>query len=745
VASNIYEPDGGENSQRTSLSYPMPALCGDPDYRSLSQVLWRGRWFVLLSLLLGGAASYLCLHRLTPRYESTARILVGKPGVPANSNFPPSVGSDSENYVQTQAGLLLTREIVNTAMNDPNVQALPALALGNRLGKLVRTLSAQVAKGTDLVKISARSEHPEEPAALVNAVVQAYLRWHAANKQIGVADLFKDLNAQLDNRLRELQAKRKDRLLFEQRHPEAVESFRGGVVSKTLELLRQDLATARLEAIQQDSYQKGLLRFEAEPTKFRQYVQNQRPANAVVPEDAERTALATALYQAQLQIDEILAGRTTRGMDTKVIKNKQAQIEKRIAELDKEFVQRHIALAQAASEEAAAREQELTKMYEAELVKVQNLGGLDAEYAFITSECTLMENLCSGLMTQISNLDLNARLEGPNTYVLERAMPATEPVWPRPMMVLALGLVAGLMMGFGLAFLWDWRDQSVRSADEVTALLGVPVLGAVPSMSRRRLMARGQRLRFDATSRESEAYRSIRTFLFLGVAREHASTILVTSPGPREGKTTLVSNLGVAMAHAGQRTLILDADLRKPMQHHIFGVDRHGPGLTDVLLGTATLEEAIQPTEVERLDVLASGQRTSNPSELLNSPAFLHTLERLKNKYAYVLVDSPPVGIVTDAQILANLCGLTLLVLRANKSSRLLTQRAGGALLTVNARVAGVIVNGVPKKDTKYSHYSVFSSYQSSYGGASGQTPRQELPPNAGHRPGKKVLTSPEG
>jgi polysaccharide biosynthesis transport protein len=164
-----------------------------------------------------------------------------------------------------------------------------------------------------------------------------------------------------------------------------------------------------------------------------------------------------------------------------------------------------------------------------------------------------------------------------------------------------------------------------------------------------------------------------------------------------------------------------------------------------VLLGTATLEDAIQPTEVERLDVLASGQRTSNPSELLNSQTFLDTLERLKNKYDYVLVDSPPVGIVTDAQILANLCGLTLLVLRANKSSRLLTQRAGGALLTVSARVAGVIVNGVSKKDTQYSHHSVLSSYQSSYSAASGPTTRNELPPGAGRHRRNEVLTSPEG
>jgi len=741
---NVYESDLSEDSPRASAPYPLPALPGTAGSGNLSQIFWRGRWLILLSVLIGGAAAYLCLRELTPLYESRARLLIGKPGARSHSDVPQPVGSTSSNYVQTQAALMATREILGVATSDPNVLALPALSMGERLGELVRTLSVTVDKGTDLVSIVARSEQPEEAATLVNAIVRAYLRWHEANKEVGTADLLKDLNAQLANRMSELQAKRKERMLFEQRHPEAVESIRGGIVSKTLELLRQDLATARLNTIQQDAYQRGLLRFEAEPDKFRQYVQNQRPVGAVATDDGERAALAAAAYVARLQLDEISAGRPTRGTEAAILKEKLAQIEKRLAGLDQEFVQRHIALAKTFAEDATTREQQLTKMYEAEFAKVQSLGGLDAEYAFLTSECTLMENLCSSLLTQISNLDLNAHLEGSNTYVLERALPATTPAWPPPVTVFGIGIVGGLLLGAGLALLRDWRDQSVRSAEEVTALLGVPVLGAVPSMSRRGLASRGQRLRFDSSSRVSEAYRSIRTSLFLGAPREHAGTILVTSPGPREGKTTLVSNLGIAMAQAGQRTLIVDADLRKPMQHHVFGMKRHGPGLTDVLLGAATLEEAIQHTEVQGLDVLPSGQKTSNPSELLNSQAFVQVLEQVKKDYDRILVDSAPVGVVTDAQIVASLCGLTLLVLKANRSSRLLTRRAGGALLTVSARVAGVVVNGVSQKDNKYSHYSALGSYRG-YDAGNHKTKRRELPPDRDRAFGDATATTQQG
>ena len=185
----------------------------------------------------------------------------------------------------------------------------------------------------------------------------------------------------------------------------------------------------------------------------------------------------------------------------------------------------------------------------------------------------------------------------------------------------------GLLAGAGLALVRDWRDQRVRSADEITAMLGVPVLGAMPSIPRRSLTARSQLLAAP-NSGDAEAYRVIRTALFFGVPRDEARTVLVTSPAPLEGKTTLVTNLGIAMARAGQKTLILDADLRRPMQHRAFAMNGHNKGLSEVLDGTATLEEAIRHTVVPGLDVLASKHAVENPSELLSSSALRRSAGR---------------------------------------------------------------------------------------------------------------------
>jgi len=274
-----------------------------------------------------------------------------------------------------------------------------------------------------------------------------------------------------------------------------------------------------------------------------------------------------------------------------------------------------------------------------------------------------------------------------------------------------MALVLGLMLGGGLALLRDWMDHRLRSAEEISAILGVPVLGTVPSMSRRlSIVERGCKVHLESKSSASEAYRTIRTSIFFGVPKGEAKTILITSPGPGEGKTTLVSNLAIAMAQAGQKTLIIDADFRKPMQHEIFKAD-DSKGLSALLAGIVSLDDAIQPAGVDGLDLLTCGPDVPNPSEMLNSEAFSKMLKSLSEKYDRIVIDSPPVMPVTDAQILAALCDITLLILRAEQSSRKASQQARDGLLGVGARILGAIVNDVSRRNGRYGYYSGYGNY----------------------------------
>jgi capsular exopolysaccharide synthesis family protein len=302
---------------------------------------------------------------------------------------------------------------------------------------------------------------------------------------------------------------------------------------------------------------------------------------------------------------------------------------------------------------------------------------------------------------------------------LEPALPPEVPAAPQKGRVMAMALVLGLLLGGGIAVGRDWLDQTVRSAEEVTALLGLPVLGIVPAMARHaRTQERGLKVFLQPESHEAEAFRTVRTALFFGTPTVSAKTMLITSPAAGDGKSTLVSNLAIAIARAGQKTLILDADLRKPTQHVIFELDHPERSLSNVLAGRMKLSAAIQPTRVKGLHLLTCGRELPHPAEVLNSRQFALLLTRLAEVYDRILVDAPPVTVVTDAQIIGALCDATVLVLRADRSSRRAARRAIDALQSVGAHLLGVVINEVRKTGDRYGdYYGRYHSYRSSDSG----------------------------
>jgi capsular exopolysaccharide synthesis family protein len=267
-------------------------------------------------------------------------------------------------------------------------------------------------------------------------------------------------------------------------------------------------------------------------------------------------------------------------------------------------------------------------------------------------------------------------------------------------------------MGGAGSLLRDMLDQTIRSADEIQKMLGLSVLGVIPSMPRRqRASLRGQKTRLQPDSTEAEAFRTVRTAIVFGAAKENARTILVTSPSAGDGKSTLVSNLAIAMAQAGHKTIVLDADFRKPTQHILLGSDPDRQGLMAALSGKSTLAQAVQTTEVPGLSLLSCGWSAPNPAEILSSPAFVQMLRRLAQVYDRVIVDAPPVMVVTDAQVLGALCDVTVLVLRAEKSRRHISQRAIDALRATGSHLLGAVVNDVGHKGASFGYYGGYESY----------------------------------
>lgn len=202
----------------------------------------------------------------------------------------------------------------------------------------------------------------------------------------------------------------------------------------------------------------------------------------------------------------------------------------------------------------------------------------------------------------------------------------------------------------------------------------------------------------------SEAYRTLKTNIQFSAFDNKLQSIMVTSSGPGEGKSTTASNLAVVMSEGGNKTILIDCDQRKPRQHKVFGVSNQH-GLSDILAGKAQFEEAVQQTGVENLDILTTGTRPPNPSELLASSKMQKFVEDLKQKYEYIIIDTPPIIAVTDAQLIASYADGSLLVVASAQAEREAAIKAKELLEKVNAKIIGVVLNKLELQEKGYYGY----------------------------------------
>jgi tyrosine-protein kinase Etk/Wzc len=266
----------------------------------------------------------------------------------------------------------------------------------------------------------------------------------------------------------------------------------------------------------------------------------------------------------------------------------------------------------------------------------------------------------------------------------------------------------GILIGLAIAVLLDRLDDSVRSPDEITEQMNLSVLGMIPAIRLEEATKVAgstimERLVTHANPRSpvAEAYRSLRTNLAFARAREDMKTLVLTSPGPADGKSTTVANLAITFAQQGQRTLLVDADLRRAVLDKTFSVPR-SPGLTEVIVGDAELEHAVNATDVPNLFVLGSGHFPPNPSELLGSAAMRNVLREAKEQFDVILFDSPPLLAVTDAAVLATMVDGTVLVVRMGSTARQAVRRALSQLQAVRVRALGAVMNDVDLRRSAY-------------------------------------------
>ncbi|WP_353095815.1 polysaccharide biosynthesis tyrosine autokinase [Tissierella praeacuta] len=295
-----------------------------------------------------------------------------------------------------------------------------------------------------------------------------------------------------------------------------------------------------------------------------------------------------------------------------------------------------------------------------------------------------------------------------NIQVIDEAQIPDSPVKPRPMLNMAIAGVLGLMSGIFLAFLLEFLDNTIKTSDDVEKHLELPVLGAIP-------IVRNEESQLisitNPKSPVSEAFRTLRTNIQFSSIDRELKTIIVTSSSPTEGKSTISANLASILAQSDRKVLLIDCDFRKPKVHQNFGLSNL-QGITNVLMGDKNISDVVHKYEsLDNFNILTSGPIPPNPAELLGSKKMRNLLESLKEDYDTIILDTPPVGLVTDSAVLSTIADGLIYVTAVGQIDVEVIKRAKELLDKVSANIIGVVLNKVPIEGRSYYKYQYYNYY----------------------------------
>ncbi|MGH7493288.1 MAG: GumC family protein [bacterium] len=618
-------------------------------------------------------------------------------------------------------------------------------------------LSVTPIRDTDMIEIRVSAMSPEEAMFITNALANAYSERNRLNSQ----EEIRQVKNFLENQLRTVES--------QLAHSEdSLKSFKQSekvvaMSDETQELIRK---LAEFEGL----YNEALTEYQSNQQRLA-YIDKQLDLNK---ENFDLQNISTTPYFESLkkQIGEFVSKRALyvanllnkgvyreddpqlRQYDEQIeILNKQLREE--IAKLAKAEVLDPVAL----SSNLVARKIEIEANLQALQPKLDALKNVVAQYnreletlpekslqlarlqrsAAVDEKIYLMmkEKFTETRITEVGQLG--------QVRIIDPAKAPKIPIRPRTKLNLVLGALIGLGLGLALTFLMEYIDNTVRAIEDIEKI-GVTVLGSIPMITQEeaikrlkapaagtngkangfdteeaKLMAARLITHFAPKSPISEAFRTFRTNLQYTKLDRELRALLVTSPGPGEGKSTAVSNLAITMAQMGSRVLLIDSDLRRPVLHSIFKVDRR-IGLSNVLVGRASIEEAVRKTDIENLFVMPCGTLPPNPSELLASNAMTRALEEMKAMFDIVLFDSPPIIAVTDAAVLGSRLDGVILVVKAGQTDREAAYRAYTLLKNVGTRILGALLNGVQIESMYGSYYYYYHYY---YYGKDGEKKRK--------------------
>ncbi len=707
--------------QADPSSIAAPAL----QMSTIFPILWRRLWVIVLVLVLSVLAGWIYLRQQVPAYRSTARVYVDRVGPQIIRPGEADMFSRDSSFRITQAELIRSLPVLSKVMDNPEIKNTQTLKTEEGSGMMVLRMGLEVTVGTDqLIYVNFNSPYPQESAKIVNAVVDGYVEFINEQKRNTATEVLRILQREKQNQDVELSARLKRMTDFRINSGQlALATGSGNVISDQLSASSLALSKLQLNMIEGKALWEATKVLADNPSLMRSFVESQRSKGVFVTVDNEEQRKRNELEQLRMAMVEVQRDLNPEHPRVQNLAHRISELERQLSNTDTEFSTNQLAVAEQNYLAIERQYNDLSKFLESLRGEARQLNTQMAEYELLRSEYEQTKQLVDIINSRIKELNITETAGAMNVMVLEVATPSTEPFSPNPSKIMkfavALGLITGLCLALGIEFV----DDRLRSVEQVTATLPLNVLGVVPD-ARAETPKTGTLVQSMPHSPAAESYRTIRTGLFFGAAEGKARTILITSPNPGEGKTTLATNLAMTLAQSGQRTILLDADFRRPRVHLVFGLN-NDRGLSEVISRNEPVEQVFQAGPVENLTIVPCGALPPNPAELLNSDAFRRTLQHLAKQFDHVVLDSAPVLAVSDGRILAAQADQTILVIRAERTRKRHVRQAYKALMAVGAHVLGTVVNAAPRRGDRYGYYG------SHYGGYYGGNPKDAAKPES--------------
>ncbi|MCX7004945.1 MAG: polysaccharide biosynthesis tyrosine autokinase [bacterium] len=367
--------------------------------------------------------------------------------------------------------------------------------------------------------------------------------------------------------------------------------------------------------------------------------------------------------------------------------------------------------------EMQERLREMTNELSTLRVQIQKMENIKAETDMLKSRAAMARNTHEWLLKlSEQSYVFSQEFDPRNISIVDPAAVPEQPARPKRAINTLLGMVFGVIIGVCVAFFAEYLDDTIKSPTDIETYLKTPFLGLIPALTKS-ISATPVELVVESEPKGNiaESYRAIRTNIIFSSDRQ-IKRIVVTSSGPGEGKTTTAVNIANVMARAGDKTLLIDADMRRPRVHKIFNIESTTRGLSNYLVGNTPLDELFQATRVEGLSVLTAGPIPPNPVELLNSPRLKELFEVAGRQFDRIIVDTPPVIAVTDSAILSRLADAVIIAIHGGRTHRDVCKRAIDVVQNVGGHILGVILNNVNIYRASYYDYYYYSYYRYAYG-----------------------------